>query len=127
MDTSATVAEHFASAFLANNWAELRSQLADDVAFRALSPPRVTALNDADAAVEVMSSWFDDDESVIRIEAVDTESMSIKERATYRFRTRVESSGKSYRIEQHVFLTPDGEGRIGKLDLICSGWVQMAP
>jgi len=101
---SETVAvEHFVDAFLANNWEGLRLQLADEVAFRALLPPRVSEVDDADAAIALMSSWFDNDEKVTQIETTDTEPMSVKQRASYRFRTHVESSGKSYRVDNTPF------------------------
>lgn len=124
MGSETVAAEHFVDAFLANSWEDLRLQLADDVAFRALLPPRISEVDDADAAIALMSSWFDNDERVTHVETIDTEPMSVKQRASYRFRTHVESSGKSYRLEQHAFLTLNQDGGIAKADLICSGWVQ---
>ena len=117
------VAQRFADAFLANDWDNLRTVLADDVSFRALLPPRIVEIETADEAVSIMSGWFDGDQTVTEVEAVDTESMSVKERVTYRFRIRVDSTNRSYRVEQHAYLTLNNEGEIEKADLICSGWI----
>ena len=125
MGSDAAAAEPFATAFLANNWQDLRIQLANDVAFGALASPRVTEVQAAEAATAVMSS-FDSDERVTEIETVDTESISVMQRATYRFRNHADSRGKSCRIEQHVFATLNQDGSIAKEDLIYSGWARTA-
>ena len=101
----------------------LRGLLADDVSFRALLPLRIVEVETADEAVTIMSGWFDGDQTITEIEVVDTESMSTKERVTYRFRIRDDTTNKSYRVEQHAYLTLNNERKTEKVDLVCSGWI----
>ena len=101
----------------------LRGLLADDVSFRALLPLRIVEVESADEAATIMSGWFDGDQTITQIEVVDTESMSVEERVTYRFRIRNDNTNRSYRVEQHKYLTLNKEGKIEKVDLICSGWI----
>ena len=117
------VAQQFADAFLENDWHTLRGLLTDDVAFRALLPPRVVEVETAAEAVTIMTGWFDGDQTITEIEVVDTESMSTKERVTYRFRIRDDTTNKSYRVEQHAYLTLNNERKTEKVDLVCSGWI----
>jgi len=122
--TAQTIAaQHFADAFLQNDWHALRGLLADDVTFRALLPPRIVEVETADEAVSIMSGWFDGDQTITEIETIDIEPMSVKERVTYRFRIRDDTTNKSYRVEQHAYLTLNNERKSEKVDLICSGWI----
>ena len=121
--TQTIAAQQFADAFLQNDWHTLRRLLADDVAFRALLPPRIVEIETADEAVTIMTSWFDGDQTMTDIETIDIEPMSVKERVAYRFHIRDDLTKRSYRVEQHAYLTLNKEGKIEKVDLICSGWI----
>ena len=115
----------FAVAFLDNDWDGLRDQLAGDVRLRALLPKRVAEAVGSDAAIELMAGWFEPGERVIRVDAIDTQELGVKERISYRFETHVPAGDKSYQVEQHVLLRRDQSGRIDKVDLLCSGWVEV--
>ena len=80
----------------------LRRLLADDVSFRALLPLRIVEVESADEAATIMSGWFDGDQTITQIEVVDTESMSVEERVTYRFRIRNDNTNRSYRVEHNM-------------------------
>jgi hypothetical protein len=118
-----TVGGRFVQALLDQDWEKVSSQLAENVAYRAITTSQVAQSNDDKQAIAGLQSIFEDGDIVTRVETIESETLSPVERLTYRFQTLVTASGETRRAEQHVFVTTDDDGKISKVDLICSGWL----
>ncbi len=113
----------FVELLLDQDWGALRDQLAEGVRYRGVTSSRVTEAEGAEASIAGLQVIFDDGDVVTAVEGIDDASMPPVHRLTYRFQTVVPASGVRRQAEQHVFIRLDDGGKIGKIDLICSGWL----
>lgn len=116
---SSPLGEAFAHAVATKDHDRLRALLHPDVDFRGMTPSRVWEASDAEAVVEALRTWFDDEDDIRSVEAVESASFADRERVGYRF--LVENPAGRHLVEQQAYLSAR-EGRIGWLRIMCSGY-----
>jgi ketosteroid isomerase-like protein len=114
-----SVAERYVDAIARRDHVALRSLLAPDVDFRGMTPARFWEANDPDGVVEALASWFEPQDVVEEVLAVDRDTVVDRERVGYRFRVRCPDG--HYVVEQQAYLTID-DGRITWMRSVCSGF-----
>ena len=114
-----TLGERFARAVAAKDHATVRDLLHPDLDFRAMTPNRVWEASDADDVVSALQVWFDDNDTIEGLDALDVDSFADRERVGYRLRVR--NSDGDHLVEQQAYLSPR-DGRIGWLRIMCSGY-----
>jgi hypothetical protein len=86
---------------------------------RALIPPGPVEASGADAAAAKFSTWFGEAEE---LELVRSGTDGVADRVHVFYTLRVRRPGDVWRIvEQHLVCTVE-DGRIGALDLVCTGF-----
>jgi ketosteroid isomerase-like protein len=115
-----TVAERFVQALARRDREGLLEVLAPDVEFRGITPGRCWEATDATDLVDrVLFSWFEEQDVVEAVLAVDRDWVVDRERVGYRFAVRC-PDGKHV-VEQQAYLTVV-DGRIAWLRAMCSGF-----
>lgn len=114
-----TLAAGLAGAVAAKDWEGLQELLHPEVDFRGMTPGRVWEADGPDGVVATFASWFDDDDVVEGIEALQTDAFADRERVGYRVRVR--NKDGLHLAEQQAYLT-EREGRIGWLRVLCAGY-----
>ncbi len=118
--SSATDAgDRLIAALTRRDFRRLAGTLTPDVHVRALIPPGLVELSDAEAAAARFSTWFGDAEE---FEVVHAGSEAIADRLHVFYRLRVRKPGNVPKlVEQHLLCAVEGD-RINALDLVCSGF-----
>lgn len=118
--SSATDAgDRMIAALARRDFRRLAATLTADVHVRALIPPGLVELSDAEAAAARFSTWFGDAEE---FEVVRSGSDAIADRLHVFYRLRVKKPGSVPKlVEQHLLCAFEGD-RINALDLVCSGF-----
>ena len=114
-----TVAEAFARAVAAKDHDRLRSLLQPDLDFRAMTPSRVWEASDADGVLAALDQWFDANDDIQDVVALDVDCFADRERVGYRFRVR--NPEGEHLVEQQAYLSTRGD-RIAWLRIMCSGY-----
>ena len=109
----------FARAVAAKDEARVRDLLHPEVDFRALTPGRVWEATGADGVVETLRVWFDEDDVIEELLAIDDDAFADRERAGYRLRVR--NGDGVHLVEQQAYLS-ERDARIGWLRVLCSGF-----
>lgn len=94
----------------------------DSLQFRALLPSGAKAWTGPAAAVEVFQQWFGHRD---QFEVVDAAVGAVGSRLQLRWRLRVRSAELGpdwFDVEQCVYADTTPAGRIGRIDLLCSGF-----
>lgn len=110
-----------AEAVAAKDRASLLEVLADDVDFRGMTPGRHWESDTAADLVDrvLLGSWFDPDDHVEELVAVDVDEFADRTRVAYRLRVRNDAG--PHLVEQQAYLAADA-GRITMLRVMCSGF-----
>ena len=112
------VGDRFVRAVTTRNFPGIAACLSDDSQFRALVPRGLREATGAEQAAAYFQTWFG---SADRFELLATSNNDIGDRLHLTWRLLVEKWGDTTIVEQHAFATL-GEGRITRLDLVCSGF-----
>ena len=112
------LAERLVAGIAAQDQDAITACFADDVAFRALSPPGFRERTGAVETGALIAAWFGD-ATVLDLAETHATEVADRLRITYRF-TGVEN-GEPFVVEQHLFCKVR-DGRIEQADLLCSGF-----
>jgi hypothetical protein len=117
-------ARELVTAIAAQDWQRLRESLADDVDFHAVVPGTGSfrEQHGADATVTQIRAWFGDSEP---LELLLSEIEPIVDRVHIMYRLAAFEEGSWHLVQQHAYARIE-EGRIAKLDLVCSGFRPVA-
>ena len=107
------------AALAERDFRRLAGTLAPGVRMRALIPPGPVEASGADAAAAKFSAWFGEAQE---LELVRSGTDGVADRVHVFYTLRVRRPGDVWRIvEQHLVCTVE-DGRIGALDLVCTGF-----
>ena len=112
------IGTRFVTAVAAQDEAALRDCLLPDVQFRALTPPGLRERTGADEAAALITGWFADS---TEFRLLDSHGDAIGDRLHVSYRLAGVEDGEAYVVEHQLFCTVS-DGRIGRLDLLCSGF-----
>jgi TusA-related sulfurtransferase len=116
---SAGVADRFLEAVLARDFDVVAALAAPDVRLRYLIPSGPGESNGPGPVASRFREWFGD---VDASEVLDAGVLDLAGRASVRYRVRLREHRGWYVTEQQAYVTVDGDGRIGAIDLLCSGF-----
>jgi hypothetical protein len=118
-----TPGERFAAAVAARDKTELRSLLAPELDFRALSPSRSwEAATPAEAEAIVTGTWFEDSDHVKEVLSVSTGEVGDRSHVAYRF--LVTNADGDFVVEQQAYYDTVN-GTITWMRILCSGFRQV--
>ena len=117
------VAAAFLNAVAAREFIAAQSVLADHVRFRMLVPSGLMTDEGADATIGRFRSWFAEADP-FQVEASSAEE--VEGRAAVTYRLRLHNANGWQLIEQHLMLDVGADGRVGAIDLLCSGFRPIA-
>lgn len=118
-DPALRAAERLVDALAARSYRRIYDVLAPDVHFRYLVPRGPAELDGAADTAAKFHAWFGDADATER-EAV--EANRVADRTSLRYRLRVRKPDGWAVIEQQLYLDVDAEGRLARIDLLCSGF-----
>lgn len=118
-DLAHEAARQIVDAIAARDYGRIFEVLSRDVRFRYVIPSGpAEVIGAADVAAKYFE-WFGD-AAELEVQETVVERVSDRTSARYRFRVR---KGRHWEvIEQQAYLDVDSEGRIGVIDLVCSGF-----
>ncbi|MGH2595668.1 MAG: sulfurtransferase TusA family protein [Actinomycetota bacterium] len=119
-DLLQNVGETFVNALADRDFERLRAAIADDVRFRLLLPKGPQAHSGVVEAVESFVRWYGDVDE-LHLESSSVEAVAGRLVLMYRFRLHDEDGWQV--IEQHVVADVAPDGRLEKIDLLCSGFL----
>jgi TusA-related sulfurtransferase len=119
-DLLQNVGEAFVNALADRDFERLRAAIADDVRFRLLLPKGPQAHSGVAETVEVLVRWYGDVDE-LHLESSSVEVVAGRLVLMYRFRLHDEDGWQV--IEQHVVADVAPDGRLEKIDLLCSGFL----
>jgi len=119
-DLLQNVGEAFVNALADRDFMRLRTSIADDVRFRLLLPKGPQAHSGVGETVESFVRWYRDVEELY-LESSRVEVVAGRLMLMYRFRLHDEDGWQV--IEQHVAADASPDGRLEKIDLLCSGFL----
>jgi hypothetical protein len=114
----ATLARRWAGAVAAKDWSALSALVADDVEFRGMTPGRVWEAATPDGVVEVVGTWFDEDDEVEGVDLVEVDSFA--DRESVRYRLRVRNGDGLNLVDQTAYLSGDSQVRWARV--MCAGY-----
>jgi TusA-related sulfurtransferase/ketosteroid isomerase-like protein len=112
--------EAFVTAISDRDFERLRAAIADDVRFRLLLPKGPQAHSGVAETVESFVRWYGDVDE-LHLESSSVETVAGRLVLMYRFRLHDEDGWQV--IEQHVVADVAPDGRLEKIDLLCSGFL----
>lgn len=112
--------EAFVNALADRDFKRLRAAIADDVRFRLLLPKGPQAHSGVAETVESFVRWYGDVDE-LHLESSSVEAVAGRLVLMYRFRLHDEDGWQV--IEQHVVADVAPDGRLEKIDLLCSGFL----
>ena len=119
-DLLQNVGEAFVNALADRDFVRLRTSIADDVRFRLLLPKGPQAHSGVGETVESFVRWYGDVDE-LHLESSRVEVVAGRLMLMYRFRLHDEDGWQL--IEQHVAADASPDGRLEKIDLLCSGFL----
>ena len=121
-DHAAATAAAFLQGLADQDFAQLGGALAVDARLRALLPKGLREWAGAEAVAGQFAHWFGDTTSFELAEATVAE-VGGRLHLRWRLRLRAERLGAgSFVVEQQAYADTDEAGRIGRLDLLCTGY-----
>jgi hypothetical protein len=116
----------FAGSFLdclgAQDFAGIGNALTTDVRLRALLPGGLRQWTGAEAIAGAFSMWFGDTEDFELLE-VSVGEVGGRLHLHWRLRLRAERLGTGwFTVEQQAYADAAADGRIGRLDVLCTGY-----
>lgn len=118
-DPATRAAGRLVDALVARSYRRIYSVLAPDVRFRYLVPRGPAELDGAADTAAKFHAWFGDAHAIER-EAVEADRVA--DRTSLRYRLRVRKPDGWTVIEQQAYLDVDANGRLARIDLLCSGF-----
>jgi TusA-related sulfurtransferase len=119
-DLLQNVGKAFVNALADRDFERFRAAIADDVRFRLLLPKGPQAHSGVAETVESFIRWYGDVDE-LHLESSSVETVAGRLVLTYRFRLHDEDGWQV--IEQHVVADVAPDGRLEKIDLLCSGFL----
>jgi TusA-related sulfurtransferase len=119
-DLLQNVGKAFVNALADRDFERFRAVIADDVRFRLLLPKGPQAHSGAAETVESFVRWYGDVDQ-LHLESSSVETVAGRLMLVYRLRLR-DADGWQV-IEQHVMADVAPDGRLEKIDLLCSGFL----
>jgi hypothetical protein len=116
---SESLGSQFAHAMAAKDHDRIRTLLHPELDFQAMTPRRIWDATGPDQVIDAVGVWFGESDEITKLEAVDTDAFSDRERVGYRL--RITNPDGEHLVEQQAFLTPK-DGKIGWLRIMCSGY-----
>lgn len=115
------IGERFARALAARDAATLKTLLAPDVEFRALTPGQFWESSSADEVVDstFFTEWFEPQDKILGVLSVSSDEVGERQHVSYRF--ALELLDGPYQVEQQAYYDVAGE-RITWLRILCSGY-----
>lgn len=112
----------FLEGLAAQDFARLGGALAGGARLRALLPSGVREWTGAEEIAEVFARWFGDTEGFDPAEATVGE-VGGRLHLRWRLRLQAERLGAGwFTVEQQAYADTDDDGRIARLDLLCTGY-----
>ena len=100
MPQTTTLGADFARALAAKDSAAIRELIHPEIDFRGLTPNRVWEAKDRDELISILlGSWFEKDDEIEALEAVESDTVADRERVGYRF--SVNNADGRHIVEQH--------------------------
>ncbi len=116
------LAGSFLEGLAAQDFARLGGALAADAYLRALLPSGLREWAGSDAIADRFAYWFGDTQEFDLVEATVGE-VGGRLHLHWRLRLRAERLGAGwFTVEQQVYVDTDENGRIARLDLLCTGY-----
>ncbi|MGH3505400.1 MAG: nuclear transport factor 2 family protein [Nocardioidaceae bacterium] len=114
-------AGRFLDVLAARDFSHLASAVREDVVLRALLPPGPAQYEGVAAVQSAFDRWFG---GVAEFDVLDAAVGEVCDRLQlhWRVRVRVRADDGRYVIEQRAYADPGADGRIARLDLLCSGY-----
>lgn len=115
----------YVDALAAKDTEALVDLFAADVLFRGMTPGRFWEAHSPDEVVQqVLYQWFEPTDTIEGVEHVESGQVVDRERVDYRFRVR--NSDGVFAVEQRAYFEVDGDGRVCRMDAMCSGYRAIA-
>lgn len=115
----AALAQAWAAAVAAKDWAAVAGLVADDIDFRGMTPGRIWEASDPDGVVDILGQWFEPTDHVEAVDAVETDAFADRQRSGYRLQVR--NGDGLHLVEQQAYLG-ERDGRIAWARVVCSGF-----
>jgi hypothetical protein len=115
------VGERFARAIAAKDESALLDLLAPQLDCRAMTPGRFWEPSSPAELVHdvILGKWFDDNDHIDGIEAIDSDTVADRQRVGYRF--RVTNADGTFLVEQQAYLGVEDD-RVAWLRIMCCGY-----
>jgi hypothetical protein len=121
----ATPGADFARALAAKDLERIRGLLHEEIDFRGLTPNKHWEGSNPDEVVSILlGGWFEDSDVIDRLEHLEGDEFSDRERVGYRFSVR--NPDGSFLVEQQAYLSTR-DGRIDWMRVVCSGFRPATP
>jgi SnoaL-like protein len=117
--SAATLGSRFAEALGRKDFDAIMELLDPTVDFRGLTPGRTWEATSAEAVDSILRQWFEESDELEGIVALESDSVSDRERVAYRFHGR--NPDGTFVVEQQAYYT-EAEGRINWMRVLCSGF-----
>ena len=125
-DHTAATAAAFLQGLADQDFAQLGGALAADAHLRALLPPGLREWTGAEVIAGQFAHWFGDTEDFELVEATLGE-VGGRLQLRWRLRLRAERLGAGwFTVEQQAYADAGEDGRIARLDLVCTGYRPVA-
>lgn len=122
----ATVARAFLDTLAGRDFVALRDLFAEDVWFRILLPRQTVEAHTAERTIAALYQWYGT-ANAFEVHHLDHHTMAGREFVAYRFHLRPEwAPGQWHLIEQSGYVRIR-DGRIARLDLVCTGFHPVDP
>ena|SRR5436190_6683637 len=112
------IAERLVAAIAAQDEAAITACFAENVEFRALSPPGIRERSAGAEAGALIARWFGD---ATVLDLAETRAVQIGDRLRISYRFTGVENDEPFVVEQHLFCTVRN-GKIEQADLLCSGF-----
>jgi hypothetical protein len=115
----------YVDALATKDTAALLEVFAADVWFRGMTPGRFWEARSPEVVVQdVLYKWFEPADVIEGVDQVEVGAIVDRERVDYRFRVR--NSDGVFAVEQRAYIEVDGDGRICRMNVMCSGYRALA-
>jgi hypothetical protein len=116
--------ERFVEALADKDAAGLKAVLRPDVDFRAMTPGKFWESDDVDVIVDetILGKWFDPDERITEVLALDTDRVGSRDRVGYRL--HVERPDGAFVVEQQAYYETQDD-KISWIRIMCSGYLPL--
>jgi hypothetical protein len=116
------LAGSFLDGIAAQDFGQIGKALTDDVKLRALLPGGLRQWAGAEAIAAAFATWFGDTEDFELLEAA-ADEVGGRLHLHWRLRLQAERLGPGwFTVEQQAYADTSAGGRIGRLDLLCTGY-----